>query len=436
MSDETKEPTSRRRLLTGAIGGAGALALGGLAAPAGALAAAGDNLKLGQNNDSGTSQTTLNNAGLGAAFTLKTTNVSSNATGIFGWTSNSGANSTRGVYGRADGNNSFGVYGKQNGAAPGSGAAVYGEGNENNGVAGVTTTNASYGVFGDNTAVGGIGVYGQNQTTDEVNVSVGVWGEAQGGGVFILFLLFPSAGVHGSHTRTSGTTIAAGVWGETFDPDADGVYAINWDDTAGATGLFATTLATDDNYAGYFSGNVFSTGSFSTATALTVMDHPLDPTNAVLQHAGVVSSERLTVYSGNAKIGANGEATVELPDWFDAVNSDLRYQLTAVGKQAQAWIKSGVKGNKFVIGSDTAGATISWQVSGVRADAYAKAKPFKAVEKKTGAAKGKYLHPTAHGEAASAGVDYVRSGRAAIDKHGKAAVLQSRSDAKNGKLKG
>jgi len=98
-----------------------------------AAGAAGDALILGQSNDSGTAQTTLANAGTGAAFTLKTTNVSSGATGIFGWSSSTGANSTRGVYGRADGPNSYGVFGRNTGAA-GTGAAIYAEGNANPGL--------------------------------------------------------------------------------------------------------------------------------------------------------------------------------------------------------------------------------------------------------------------------------------------------------------
>lgn len=95
-----------------------------------AAGAAGDFMVLGASNSSGTSQTVLNNAGLGAAFTLRTTNQSSGATGIFGWSSSTSANSTRGVYGRADGPNSYGVYALQNGTS-GSGAAVYADGGLN-----------------------------------------------------------------------------------------------------------------------------------------------------------------------------------------------------------------------------------------------------------------------------------------------------------------
>lgn len=121
-----------------AIAAALALVVAGAAA-----GAAGSYLVLGQNNDSGTSQTVLQNAGLGAAFTLKTTNVSTGATGIFGWSSQTGTNATRGVYGLANGANSYGVYGRNNGAA-GTGAGVYADGGQNTGI--IATSGSGTGI--------------------------------------------------------------------------------------------------------------------------------------------------------------------------------------------------------------------------------------------------------------------------------------------------
>ena len=37
------------------------------------------------------------------------------------------------------------------------------------------------------------------------------------------------------------------------------------------------------------------------------------------------------IYDGIAILDANGEAEIEFPDWFSALNKDFRYQLTAVG---------------------------------------------------------------------------------------------------------
>jgi hypothetical protein len=405
------------------------MALGAMAGPAQALAAAGDPMILGQSNNSGTAQTTLTNAGTGAAFTLRTTNVSTGATGIFGWSSQTGSNVTRGVYGRADGPNSNGVVGIQNGAA-GTGAGVYAEGNLNTGVWATTDDNGVYGVYGENTATGGTGILGSNLTTGDQNLATGVRGESSGTGVFIFFLTFPAGGVIGTHTNGGDTFLAAGVLGETFDPDAFGLYAINWDDTAGATGLFATTLATDDNYAGYFNGNVEVVGSVTGAGAAAVMDNPKDPSGSYLYQSAIVGGERVTFYNGNVKIGADKEATVKLPSYFEDINGDPRYQLTVVGKQAQAWIKRGVQDNTFVIATDTEDVEVSWQVSGVRVDAWAKAKPFKETAAKTGQAKGKYLHPEAYGKPASAGINYERSQRVTAENHSRAEIIKARRTGK------
>jgi hypothetical protein len=189
--------SSRRALLASAVGGLSGLVMAALGRPASVQAAAGGPMILGQANDSGTSQTTLANAGLGAAFTLKTTNASTGATGIFGWTSQTGANATRGVYGKADGPNSNAVVARQTGPA-GAGAAVYAEGANNYGVyatgtskaavravattgnAIVGSTDSGVGVIGGSTD--GSGVSGQSENWIGVGGSstnlFGVWGES------------------------------------------------------------------------------------------------------------------------------------------------------------------------------------------------------------------------------------------------------------------
>ncbi|HEU4390986.1 MAG TPA: hypothetical protein VFV34_24485 [Blastocatellia bacterium] len=59
------------------------------------------------------------------------------------------------------------------------------------------------------------------------------------------------------------------------------------------------------------------------------IDHPLNPEGKYLLHAAIESSEVLNVYSGNVTTNEQGEATVTLPDWFEAINRDFRYQLTS-----------------------------------------------------------------------------------------------------------
>ncbi len=50
-----------------------------------------------------------------------------------------------------------------------------------------------------------------------------------------------------------------------------------------------------------------------------------------LAHSFVESPDMKNVYDGNVVLDAVGQAVVELPDYFDALNRDFRYQLTAIG---------------------------------------------------------------------------------------------------------
>ena len=60
------------------------------------------------------------------------------------------------------------------------------------------------------------------------------------------------------------------------------------------------------------------------------IDHPLEPTLMHLNHSFVESSERKNVYDGIEVLDAQGKAVVHLPDWFDSLNVDFRYQLTCI----------------------------------------------------------------------------------------------------------
>lgn len=133
-----------------------------------------------------------------------------------------------------------------------------------------------------------------------------------------------------------------------------------------------------------------------------MIDHPLDPANKYLLHSFVESPDMKNVYDGVVELDAKGEATVEMPAWFEALNRDFRYQLTAVGAPApDLHVKSGINKNQFVIAGGAAGQAISWQVTGIRQDAYAKAHPIEVEVAKVGKEKGRYLHPKEHGKSAA-----------------------------------
>ncbi len=169
-----------------------------------------------------------------------------------------------------------------------------------------------------------------------------------------------------------------------------------------------------DLYAGEFSGDVaidgdlIVTGAVNGAIKNFVIDHPLEPETKLLYHASVESAEMLNVYSGNAVLDANGEVLVRLPEYFEAANEDARFQLTCIGGWAPVYIADGVKDNAFRIAGGKPGMKISWQVTGVRADAWAKAHPMHPVVEKSAADKGTYLAPEVFGAPADKGTTYAR----------------------------
>jgi hypothetical protein len=160
----------------------------------------------------------------------------------------------------------------------------------------------------------------------------------------------------------------------------------------------------DINGSARVTGNLDVVGS-----CCTVADNPLDPAGSYLRHGTVASPEMKNIYDGVVTTDGSGRATVELPDYFGAYNRDFRYQLTVVGVFAQAIVSQEIPagGNAFEIRTDKPGVKVSWQVTGVRDDAYAKAHPIHVVERKTGKAAGEYLHPELFGQpdATPLGVD-------------------------------
>lgn len=113
------------------------------------------------------------------------------------------------------------------------------------------------------------------------------------------------------------------------------------------------------------------------------IDHPLDPENKILVHAASESNEVINFYSGNVTTDANGKVNVTLPDYFEALNKDFRYQLTVIGTFARAIVSKEVSNNQFEITTDQPNVKVSWEVKGVRNDARMKKDPFVSVKEKT-----------------------------------------------------
>ena len=194
--------------------------------------------------------------------------------------------------------------------------------------------------------------------------------------------------------------------------------AANSPNSASGTGIVAVpgnaTNGATRGRAGIFQGDV-SVEGLLTAGELDVagskhfkIDHPLDPENKYLLHASVESSEVLNVYSGNIVTNSKGVAVVELPNWFEALNRDLRYQLTVIGTFAQAIVATEVRNNRFTIKTSTPNVKVSWQVTGVRSDKNMTRRPFKAEQQKSDSERGHYLQPELYNQPEERGIEWAQ----------------------------
>ena len=193
-----------------------------------------------------------------------------------------------------------------------------------------------------------------------------------------------------------------GVWG--YSPSTDGNGIIGEASTGPlAYGVWGRSTS---GYAGYFNGKVVVTGRFDSPDKHFKIDHPLDPANKFMVHASVESAERMNIYNGVATLDGAGEATITLPEWFEALNRDFRYQLTSVGRFAPVYVAEEVSKNRFKISGGDPGGKVSWQITGVRHDAYADANPLLVEEAKSDAEKGFYLHPALFGAPEEKGLEW------------------------------
>lgn len=159
--------------------------------------------------------------------------------------------------------------------------------------------------------------------------------------------------------------------------------------------------------AGEFNGNVEINGFISKAGGSFKIDHPVDPENKYLSHSFVESPDMKNIYDGIVSLDTNGEAVVDMPEWFGALNRDFRYLLTAVGAPMPGlYIAEEMASNRFKISGGMAGMKVSWQVTGVRQDAWATKNRIPVEEQKSEKERGHYLHPEAFGQAEERGIKW------------------------------
>jgi hypothetical protein len=288
-----------------------------------------------------------------------------------------------GVYGRSatgvNGEGSiFGVIG--NGATNGV------SGTSGSGGAGVVGTGGHYGVVGSSPEDNGTGVQG------EAPDGYGVYGKSDN-----------RYGVNGQNGEWSGLQpiYGCGVWGDSNY--GYGVYG-------SSRTADAVHGESQQGYAGGFHGNVYVTGSLSKGGGGFKIDHPLDPANKYLNHSFVESADMKNMYDGIALLNTHGEAVVELPEWFEALNHNFRYQLTALGASApNLYIAEKISHNRFKIAGGNADMEVCWQVTGSRLDAWAQAHAMAVDEEKPANERDYYLHPELYAQPAEKSIKWARN---------------------------
>jgi hypothetical protein len=172
-------------------------------------------------------------------------------------------------------------------------------------------------------------------------------------------------------------------------------------------GVYGLASGGSSNFAGYFSGDVHVNGTLSKGGGSFKIDHPLDPENKYLYHSFVESPDMKNIYDGVVVLDGRGEALVQFPDWFDPLNRDFRYQLTAIGAPGpNLYIAEKISSNRFKIAGGEPRMEVSWQVTGIRQDRFAEANRIPVEEDKLPEDRGKYLHPDAHNRPETMGIGY------------------------------
>ena len=122
-----------------------------------------------------------------------------------------------------------------------------------------------------------------------------------------------------------------------------------------------------------------------------------------------------------------------MPEYFEPLNKEFRYQLTVIGEFAQAIINDEINNNQFSIRTDKPNVKVSWQVTGVRRDAFANANRIQVEEDKPTDERGKYLHPEAIGKPREMSVDYRAEEEAEMKKMEEQSILHNEGRAQEKK---
>ncbi|MEQ1934802.1 MAG: hypothetical protein ABL962_13155, partial [Fimbriimonadaceae bacterium] len=167
----------------------------------------------------------------------------------------------------------------------------------------------------------------------------------------------------GSVNGVVGTGLVSGVYGTSTDPSGRGVFGLTSSATGGTNGVRGESVSPDGrgvlgfgsatsglNYGVRGQSNsasgfgVYSVGaSGASGTKSFRIDHPDDPENKYLLHYSSESPMPQNFYVGNVVTDSRGYGWVDLPSYFEEINTNFKYQLTVVdGKNSDDFVAAKV----------------------------------------------------------------------------------------------
>lgn len=328
-------------------------------------------------------------AATGFTYGVLGQNASASGFGVYGY-STTPSGTAYGVWGQSVSTSGFGVVGSNSAASGltyGGSFGVASTGGRAVNANASATTGSTYAGYFENASTSGTGVYARSSATSGSTYGFNAECSSTSG-----------TAVFGLASAVSGTTY--GVYGHTLSPSGYGVFGQAQAATGTNYGVFGTT----NSASGW---GVWAQGRLGTsATKSFQIDHPLDPENKKLTHYCSEGPEPLNVYSGNIVTDAEGLAWVTLPDYFDAINREPRYQLTVIGRFAQAIIAEEIEHNRFAIRTSAPHVRVSWEVKAVRNDRFAQRYGAPVEVEKTAEERGKYLVPALYDLPPERGIFY------------------------------
>ena len=275
-----------------------------------------------------------------------------------------------------------------------------------------TGTGIAAGVIGMATGGDGVGVVAINTATAANDVPVMVsWSQATSGKVNLFQGIANSPLAKGINLQFLVPTSRA-IFSADIGPSESSttVFAVDGSGSIHTNGSIDTVGQINANGAIHSNGTITSDAGMSTigdihasgtvfaAVKNFKIDDPLAPADKWLYHTSVESPDMMDIYNGVVVLDARGQAWVQMPDWFEALNMDFRYQLTAMGRPApNLYIAREVQDNRFKISGGRPHGKVSWQVTGIRHDAWAKAHRSPVEQNKSAEERGKYMYPEGFG---------------------------------------